>query len=190
MNIVKRHARDFLKYNSGITEVRKFIKKVDERLWDYNVVSHKVIFLDYLVNEFRVALDKHSLKCNYRGNGQCPEEEMYEDILFFLQNRIEVLEIDLEANELSNSQRYNIQETLDKILNDINLLKTGQQITYDDLMQEFEELRDNMHLNKKNWRELFVGKLSEMVAAGVISETLSKSVVEIMKENIDQLIQQ
>lgn len=188
-NIVKRHADEFLKGQRAIATARKFIEDVDERLWDYTKDSHKVIFLDHLLNKFRVDYDRHVEKCTWNQKSRCPNEIMYEDILFFLQNKIEEIEDVLDPLELSREDRYQISETLNKILQEINLLKLGQEITYDDLSEEFVELRENMHLSKKNWQELFIGKLNNMVISGVVSETVSKKIVEIATENMDKFVQ-
>jgi hypothetical protein len=187
MNIVKRHANDFLRHQSSIHNPREFIEEVETRLWDYNKDSHKVIFLDQLLNRFRIDLDKHTEKCTYKLKGSCPKEIKYEDVLFFLQNKLDEIEETLDPLELSREDRFNLSETLNKILIDINLLRLGQEITYEDLSQEFIELRENMHLSRKNWRELFVGKISDMVASGIVSETISKNVIKLVSENIGKI---
>ena len=66
----------------------------------------------------------------------------------------------------------------------------GQKITYDDLFKELQELKSFYYLNKKNWIEMFTGKLSGMIAGGMISETISKEIVEVIKEYYPDLIKQ
>jgi hypothetical protein len=38
-------------------------------------------------------------------------------------------------------------------------------------------------INKNSWNNMLAGKLIEMVAAGVISETLSKQIVSVFSSN-------
>lgn len=189
MNIIKRHAYEFLRYHPSVHDAREFIEDVETRLWDYSKESHKVIFLDELLTRFKIDLDEHSEKCTWNQKSPCPDEIIYEDVLFFLQNKLDEIEDILDPHELTREDRYNISETLNTVLDEINLLRLGQELTYDDLSQEFVELRENMHLSKKNWRELFTGKLSNMVASGVVSETVSKKIVEIVADNIGKIVE-
>lgn len=42
-------------------------------------------------------------------------------------------------------------------------------------------------LDKKNWSQLFMGKLTEMIASGVVSETMSKEIAGLIKSNYTEL---
>jgi hypothetical protein len=106
----------------------------------------------------------------------------------FLQEELEELESKLNPEDFSRDEKTSLNQTLQKIVEDLNTIKLGQQITYDDVKDEFEELKDLYYLNKKNWVQLFTGKLSEMVAGGVISETISKGLVTIIKNSYKELI--
>lgn len=90
--------------------------------------------------------------------------------------------------EFRSIEKKQANDILDKILADLNQLKVGQQITYDDLFNEIQEIKDFYFLNKRNWFQLLTGKLTEMVAGGVISETISKDIVQIIKERSPDII--
>ena len=94
----------------------------------------------------------------------------------------------MSPEAFKKSEKELINSTLQKILDDLSEIKVGQELTYNDLSDEFEELKDLYYLNKKNWMQLFNGKITEMVAGDVISETLSKDIVRILAENYDTLI--
>jgi len=97
------------------------------------------------------------------------------------------LEGNIDTSSFSRTDKGEINEALQKIISDLNALKLGQQITYDDLALEFEELKDMMFLDKKTWSQLFIGKLAEMMVSGVISETLSKEIADSIKLNYPNL---
>ena len=67
---------------------------------------------------------------------------------------------------------------MDLLLKEIEKLHLGQQITYDDLLKEVSELKKYFYLGKKPFKDMLIGKLSEMIAGGVISETISNQIVE------------
>ncbi|MCA6438284.1 MAG: hypothetical protein IM592_17620 [Bacteroidetes bacterium] len=187
MNIIQKQAADFVRYNmSDHDEYKEFIDKVRSQLWEYKKVSYKIEFVEYIINKAKIAFDEHLPKCTSKNN--CPVNKYYENTLFFLQEELEELESELKPEDFSRSEKASLNQTLQKIVEDLNTIKLGQQITYDDVKDEFEELKDLYYLNKKNWVQLFTGKLSEMVAGGVISETISKDLAEIIKNSYKDLI--
>ena len=66
------------------------------------------------------------------------------------------------------------------IVEDLKLLKLGQEVIYDDLLSELNELKEYYFLEKSSWKQLMLGKLTEMIAGGVISETVSKEIVNLV----------
>lgn len=68
-------------------------------------------------------------------------------------------------------------------------LKSGQEVIYIDILNEFEELRQYYNLPKKNWRQMFSGKLGEMVASGIVSETFSKRIVELINPAVERFLE-
>ncbi|MDB0037920.1 hypothetical protein N9F08_01010 [bacterium] len=66
-------------------------------------------------------------------------------------------------------------------------MKDGQQVMYDDLIQEIEELKKWYILGKKNWKALFGGKITEMVASGVIAEATAKPLIGFL-QNLSETV--
>jgi hypothetical protein len=64
------------------------------------------------------------------------------------------------TDKFSESERSTINDKLDELFNQLQRLETGQQLTYDDIIQEIEELKKlTQILGKKNWKEILKGKL-------------------------------
>lgn len=180
MNIIQKQANDFvMSHMSDRDEYKEFIDKVRQQLWEYKKTSHKIEFVEYVIGKAKIAFDEHLPQC--KSQSDCRINKYYENSLFFLQEELEELESQLSPEDFTRAERDSTNLTLQKIVGDLNLIKFGQQITYDDLKSEFEELKDLYYLNKKNWVQLFAGKLTEMVASGVISETISKDLVSTIK---------
>ena len=138
------------------------------------------------IQKAKIEYDNHMLVCKTKDN--CSINEFYENTLFFLQEELEELEEKLTPEDFTKIQRKTINDTLQFIVEDLNKIKLGQELTYNDLLEEFEELKDLYYLRKKNWMQLFQGKVTGMVAGGVISETVSKEIVKILTENYEKLI--
>jgi hypothetical protein len=187
MNIIQKQADEFLRYHmNDHAEHKIFIDTVRKQLLEYKKTSYKIEFVEYVILKAKIAFDDHFQKCDSKNN--CRVNKFYENSLFFLQEELEELESELKPEDFSSDEKASLNKTLQKIVDDLNIIKLGQQITYDDIKDEFEELKDLYFLNKKNWVQLFNGKLYEMVAGGVISETISKDLAEIIKNSYKDLI--
>ena len=133
--------------------------------------------------------DKHLTLCEYPNDrSKCVVNKNYENTLFFIQNeRDEIIE-SLPSTDFSLQERTDINESLQKILADLDKIKMGQEITYDDLITELNDLKEFYYLNKKHWSQMLIGRLTEMVASGVINETISKDIVETVTKHYSGLI--
>jgi len=187
MNIIQKQADDFVQFHMDEHgEYKEFIDKVRQQLLEYKKPTYKIEFVEFVIRKAKIAFDDHLPKCTSKNN--CAVNKYYENTLFFLQEELEELETELHPEDFSRDEKTSLNQTLQKIVEDLNTIKLGQQITYDDVKDEFEELKDLYYLNKKNWVQLFTGKLSEMVAGGVISETISKNLAEIINNSYKDLI--
>lgn len=91
---------------------------------------------------------------------------------------------DKDALDFTDDETDEMHKRLDEILRRLDQMDLGQQITYDDLLNEINELKRLLNkLNKKNWREVFQGKLISM-GLGQLTEKgieLLSSAPEIQK---------
>jgi hypothetical protein len=118
------------------------------------------------------------------------ELRSYHYVLFFLNQELDKYASEVETDDsIEFTERADLSIKLNVIINELEKLKTdsetiqkGQVIIIEAFSAEFEELKTLYHLGKKNWRQNLFGKFGEMVVSGVVSETISKEVVDIMKE--------
>ena len=85
-------------------------------------------------------------------------------------------------------ERQAADAKLDALLKEVQLLKVGQEAIWTDIRKDIEELKALYFLGKKNWRQLLLGKLTEMTASGVVSDTISKWAEEMFKSGISTLL--
>jgi hypothetical protein len=93
-----------------------------------------------------------------------------------------------DNNHYSNNDLFTLEEKtsiskkLDKLFIRLNQIEKGQEIIYDDLSEEFKELRKLLEvLNKKNWRQILKGKLVE-AGLGTISNEVSEVIIDLFKD--------
>lgn len=186
MNLIQRQAEDFLKYQLQYTHkpAKYFIENVRTQLLEYRKATHRIEFIEYIKDQVKEEYDSHLKECTK--GPTCEINRFCEDTLFFLQEEIEELEETLSPIEFRSSQKHELSESLKIILDDLNRLKLGQEITYNDLYAAIQESKDYYFLNKKNWVQLLAGKLAEMAAGGIVSETISKDIVKLVIEKYNE----
>jgi len=167
---------------------KEIIDDVRLTLYDYNKDSYKIQFLERLKYLYKDSYDQHLINCTAKVKSDCPTNQIHENILFFLQEELEKYDNSLDNEEFSLKDKEIANEAFERLLYEINLLKLGQEITYEDLSNEIEDLRTFYFLNKKNWTEMFIGKLSQMVVSGIIAETVSKEIIKFIRDNYPRLI--
>lgn len=190
LNLIQKQAEGFLQKSDYLygSNYNEFISDVRMALYDYHKEVYKIQFVEHLILRFKQSYDEHVENCTYKPKHDCPENLIYENVLFFLQEELEELEENLDESYFNKSYRDSLTDSMDEIINRFDKLETGQQITYDDLFQELQELKTFYYLNKKNWVEMLSGKLSAMIAGGIISETVSKEIVDVIKKVYPELI--
>jgi hypothetical protein len=184
MDIVEKQADEFIRIKYEMANnSNEFIDKLKLELYNYYRTADKVKFIEKILLRARQDRDEHAKVCKSPQN--CRELRDYESIVFFTEQELEENGID-NKNLFDSSESFGVNRKVDELIdelknlrNDIERLKTGQQITYDDFIEEFENLKKQTYLDKKTWRQILMGKLFEMTMSGVISESLSKKIVDI-----------
>lgn len=151
------------------------IQKVRGKIYDYHKAAHKVIFLNRIALKTKIEYDNHSSKCQ---TPNCPADYFYQSVLFFLNEEIENASKSIEYTDFTQEEKERLLFIENTVNESLNKLQVGQEIIYDDLIDEVRELKELLHLSKKNWIQLFSGKLLEMVAGGVIEENTAKQITE------------
>lgn len=191
MNIIERQAEDFYKYKAGDISAHNYkdlVHRVKDELLEYPKTQHQVEFLARVIVILKKEYDQHEDVCNAKVKENCRMGNAYQNALFFLQEELEELETTLQDDYFTFSERKNINTSLEQILTKVNEIQLGQKITYDDIFDEIEDLKSYYYLSKKHWIEMLLGKLTNMIASGVVSETASKKVVEVIQKHYPDLL--
>jgi hypothetical protein len=179
MEIVSEIAKDFFEGHYYYSENPKsFISEVESELFNLGNKSDILNFLSIIKTSVEDENELHKEKC--REVGVCDVEKDHLKTIYYLKNLIEENGIIEKLNDtFSEIEKRDYSEKLDKIINDLDELKKGHEIIYDGLYEEIEELKTLFFLGKKNWKQLLAGKTVEMVAGGIVSETVSKKLIDL-----------
>ncbi|MBN1180905.1 MAG: hypothetical protein JXB49_01370 [Bacteroidales bacterium] len=137
--------------------------------------------LNIIMDLFRIHKYNSDVKDDYIDQVFKPYIEIL--MWYLTENKSSTINDYFTTNEINE-----LNEKLDEILHKVNLITVGQELLHDDIEEnteimqdEFEELKEfAKSLKKKNWLEIFKGKLLDKVIGGIIS-------IEAFKEIIYQI---
>ncbi len=179
MNIIEEIAQDFLEENYAGSENKNFfLSGLNTELSRQRKDADKIIFLTAVRNLIQKMYDDHLESC--KEPEDCDILKWHLKAIFYVNNHLEDYSISGNTENLfSKSEKDNYSQKLDKIIQEIEILKKGHEVIYDGISEEIEELKNLFYLGKKNWKQIIVGKAIEMVAGGVVSETISKELINL-----------
>ncbi len=188
MDLIKKMAEDFVKYNisGGTSEYKVVINDVKNKLYEIDDQPDKIKYLNIVLDGNQTEYNKHKLVC--KDEEHCLTNFSHESISYFLGNELKKLGIVINDDTFTSEDKQEADSKLDKILEEIQTLKDGQQIIYDQITKDIEELKELYYLGKKKWHRQFIGTAIEMTTSGIVSETVSKSIIEVVKNNVVNLI--
>ncbi|MDF2189843.1 hypothetical protein [Paraflavitalea sp. CAU 1676] len=112
----------------------------------------------------------------------------FEGIQYYLQKKTEAVNGN-GHDYFSKSERESLNEKLDLLMEMMKKVTLSQEFTYDDMMQEFSELKDLYGLKKKDWRRLLAAKIADMTAGGVVSSIMSEPIADGIKPVLNKLLE-
>lgn len=140
----------------------------------------KIIFYQKILEKNTEVINLHTPVCTAPPE-RCSFHLSLEEIQYVLSNALIDLGVKLNEDTLTYEEKDKYADAIDKLMTEIQTLKDGQEIIYTDLKQELEEIKEYMYLGKKKFTYMLTGKMFEMVASGVVSETISKGFLNELK---------
>ncbi|MNJ86439.1 hypothetical protein D3C87_39350 [compost metagenome] len=190
MNFIEKKAQKLVDYylsNNNIGNPKNLLQNVNKDLIDVDSEEDKTAYLTIILEANDLQYNEHLKVC--KNIDSCSENDAHEEVNYFLHQ--ELIRIGVRVNEdvFTREEKETLTDSLNKFASDLKDLKDGQQVIYDDLLAEIQELKKWFILGKKNWRQLAVGKAGEMVVGGVISEATAKPLFEMIKSGVTKLIE-
>lgn len=189
MNIIEKKAHKLVEYylsDGGIGESKNLLSTVRDDLNGVDSEEDKVSYLTIVLEANDLEYNEHLKVC--KNLKSCSTNEAHEEVNYFLQQELIRIGVRVDSNAFTREEKEILTDYLDKFASDLKDLKDGQQIIYDDLFAEVEELKKWFIIGKVNWKQLVIGKTGEMVAGGVITEATAKPLFNMIKTEITKLI--
>jgi len=188
MNIVEKEAENFVDYFfSGAKnyDVGSLKDHLISKLDSYNRDKDKLFFLTVLRKKMEKEKLEHEKTCNTVG---CSISEKNEKGLFVIDQEIDEINKyyifkPKKEDEFKVSDRVNLHNKLNGIIDKLNELGYGQEIIFN----EIDELKEQFNLGKKSWFQLLKGKLFDLTVSKTLEETIVKEIYGTLSEGFENL---
>ncbi len=160
----------------GLGDEKKLIDIVRKELFEIKSEQDQLALLTIILEANETAYQKHLEECQDRKN--CETNKKHERVTYYLQQELREIGFQMNDDYFSSSEKENCNTKLDEILQTII---NANEVVFDHvetLRTEFEELKNLYILGKKNWKQQFAGKMTDMVLSGVVSELTAKPLIE------------
>lgn len=189
MNIIQEQVNHFIENTEvPIHNYRLYLSRVKDWLYEYSSEEKQYHLLTEMIFYFRRERDEEEKELKHPERSL--ELKQYDHLLFRLEDEAQGIKKYLSEDSFFENDKNETSAKLDEILERMQKLENGQEIIYEDLSKELNEMKDYYYLNKKTWSQLFIGKLTTMISSGIVSETVSKEIVRIIEEGSTKLINQ
>lgn len=165
----------------GIGDENKLISKVRNELYEIKSEQDKLGLLTIVLEANEKEYQRH-LNDDCTDPKVCGTNKRHQRVAYYLQQELEELGININADHFTWEEKTQCNTQLDDL---IETLKSSNQLLSEQLeilRGEIEELKNLYVLGKKNWKQLVLGKTGEMVLSGVISEEVSKPLINLAKD--------
>lgn len=184
MDIIEKIAKNICEVNiiHGPKPHLQVLGIIRDRINDIDNKKDKIKFLSIALDVANSSYNEHLKIC--KTPEDCRKNYEYVSIVYYLQQELQRLGIFLNDDTFTNEEEIIADAKINEVLNRLEKIEFGQEIIYEDITKNIEELKTLKYLGKKNWYELFLGKIFEMTLGGVISETVSKNIADYIKHGI------
>lgn len=191
MDVISNRAEEFnkqhLKKHFSMQAYKSLMDSLKDELFKIDDILDRIKFINIVLERNNVVYENHKLVCP--NPKRCDQNQGHENVNYDLVQMLKSLNVNLTDDAFSDKEKSETESKLDQILNDLKELKNGQEVIYEDLLKELEELKELFFLGKKTWRQLFIGKGIDMVASGIISETVSKKIIQSAEVLLPSLLE-
>tara|TARA_Y100000814_G_C12139698_1_gene337054 strand:+ start:121 stop:588 length:468 start_codon:yes stop_codon:yes gene_type:complete len=150
INIVEEKALEFIQWNlESANTTDELISDLESELYKFNREKDKLHYLTVVSSHITKEATNHAKEC--RNPTSCGTSKRHREATFFVQQMLEEYGIGIDNDQIFTfDEKYENNKKLDALIEDVQKLKDGHEIIYEDLLKEIEELKNLYFIGKKN----------------------------------------
>lgn len=161
---------------------RSFIEHCGKAMLNYKKNIDCIVFLERLQDLVKISQERHQQFCVDPDHNECRFNKFYKVVLFYLKNELDYQERDLPFVYFKRNERRELDQNIEDLVNLIPALKTIDRSNFMKLKLELNEMKSYYFLDKKNWRQLFLGKVMVLENSRIITPDQSSTLRERIEE--------
>jgi hypothetical protein len=166
----------------------ELINAAQTELINNNDRLDKIKFLNIVLEANTAQYERHKSGPTGCTSLTCGPSKAHTLISYRLGQELTSLGVTIDEDTFTVEEKRIADEKLQEILDGIKTIKNGQQIIYDELVKQINDLKDLQYLGKKKWYRQFAGTLVEMVANNVVDEAIVKPILGNLKNFATNLL--
>lgn len=161
---------------------RSFIEQCGKAMLNYKKNIDCIVFLERLQDLVKASQERHLQFCADQDHTECRFNKFYKVVLFYLKNELDYQERDLPFVYFKRNERRELDQNIEEMVNLIPALKMSDRSNFMKLKLELNEMKSYYFLDKKNWKQLFLGKVMVLENARIITHDQSNTLLERIEE--------
>ncbi len=141
-----------------------------------------IVFLERLQDLVKISQEKHLRFCSDTEHHTCRFRTFYKVVLFYLKNELDYQERNLPFVYFKRNERRELDQTIEEMVSLIQAMKTIDRSNFMKLKLELYEMKSYYFLDKKNWRQLFLGKVMVLEHSRIITHEQSSTLLKRIEE--------
>jgi hypothetical protein len=178
--MIKKQTERHMRFWNDRATAKEFCDKTDNILYSLASREDQLNFLLALIEPINNEAEDHAKVC--RNPDDCSTSIRHEDVLFFLTQKLERVGFIFSDDKFTSDEKQKMNDALQTILKQVQDLKYGQEVIYENFKEEFDELKNMYYLGKKNWWQQFQGKLASLTAATVIGPQIQGTFQDLISQ--------
>jgi arginyl-tRNA synthetase len=171
----------------GIGDADELLRKVQSELNLKYSEEDKLGLLTIILEANEKEFQRH-LKDECTNPKECRDNKQHQRVTYFLQRELQELGVNINADHFTWEEKSQYNAQLDNLIETLTASNQLLSEQLEILRTEIEELKNLYVLGKKNWKQILLGKTGEMVASGIVSEAVSKPLLDLAKNTLQNLI--
>lgn len=164
------------------TDHRSFIEQCAKAMLNYKKNICCIVFLERLQELVKTNQERHLQFCADTDHTECRFNKFYKVVLFYLKNELDYQERNLPFVYFKRNERRELDRNIEEMVNLIPALKTSDRGNFMKLKLELNEMKSYYFLDKKNWRQLFLGKVMVLEHSQIITPDQSHTLLKRIDE--------
>lgn len=173
---------------SQSVHVNKCMEAVQRSLSDVQQIDYQTGFLTHILVFVKGSYSNHLVKCEHKEQpSRCATNEAYLKLIPRLTSLFLKLNHELEDAPTTDDYKE-FHSKIDDLISRVNSLQLGQEILFEQTIEELKELKESTFDRRKDMRQTTLGKITDMVLAGMIStelaNTFSQSLLQVLGKQL------